>query len=56
MAFSTAPWCVLFIMIVDIIIILTVHEALPHVATNDDVYDGYYIPKGTIVIGNAWLG
>ena len=43
-------------MIVDIIIILTVHEALPHVATNDDVYDGYYIPKGTIVIGNAWLG
>ena len=24
-------------------------------ATNDDEYDGYYIPKGTVVIGNAWL-
>ena len=22
--------------------------------TNDDEYDGFYIPKGTIVIGNAW--
>jgi len=23
-------------------------------ATNDDEYDGYYIPKGTIVMANAW--
>jgi hypothetical protein len=23
-------------------------------ATNDDEYDGYYIPKGTVVLGNAW--
>ena len=30
-------------------------EAIPHIATNDDEYDGYYIPKGTVVIGNAWL-
>ena len=21
---------------------------------DDDEYDGYYIPKGTVVIGNAW--
>lgn len=25
--------------------------ALPHMATNDDVYRGYFIPSGTIVIG-----
>ncbi|KAF9442390.1 cytochrome P450 [Macrolepiota fuliginosa MF-IS2] len=25
-----------------------------HMCTNGDEYDGYYIPKGTIVIGNAW--
>ena len=34
--------------------ILTDSEAIPHMATNDDEYDGYYIPKGTLVIGNAW--
>jgi cytochrome P450 len=28
--------------------------AIPHAATNDDEYNGYYIPKGTILIGNAW--
>lgn len=22
--------------------------------TDDDVYDGYYIPKGSVVIGNSW--
>ena len=29
-------------------------KALPHMATNDDEYDGYYIPKGTVMLGNAW--
>jgi hypothetical protein len=53
MAFITAPLCVFFI--INIVIILTDHEALPHMATNDDEYDGYYIPKGTVVIGSAWL-
>ena len=24
-------------------------------ATNDDEYNGYFIPKGTILIVNAWL-
>ncbi|KAF9558598.1 cytochrome P450 [Agrocybe pediades] len=28
--------------------------AIPRYATADDVYNGYYIPKGSIVIGNAW--
>jgi hypothetical protein len=52
MAFSTAPLCVFFIIN---IIILTDHEAVSHMATNDDEYDGYYIPKGTIVFGSSWL-
>ncbi|RPD55979.1 cytochrome P450 [Lentinus tigrinus ALCF2SS1-6] len=28
--------------------------ALPHMVTEDDIYDGYFIPKGSLVIGNAW--
>ena len=24
-------------------------------STNDDEYNNFYIPKGTIVMGNAWL-
>ncbi|KAJ2921472.1 hypothetical protein H1R20_g15624, partial [Candolleomyces eurysporus] len=27
---------------------------LPHATTEDDIYDGYFIPKGTIVVGNIW--
>ncbi|KAJ2936601.1 hypothetical protein H1R20_g492, partial [Candolleomyces eurysporus] len=34
------------------------HQALPigvpHATSEDDVYDGYFIPKGTVVIGNTW--
>ena len=28
--------------------------ALPHLLTQDDIYNGYYIPKGTICIPNVW--
>ena len=35
--------------------ILTSPEAIPHMSTMDDEYKGFYIPKGTIMIGNAWL-
>ena len=28
--------------------------SVSHQATEDDEYDGYFIPKGTIVVGNAW--
>ena len=27
---------------------------LPHVTTSDDEYDGYLIPKGSIVLVNLW--
>ena len=30
-------------------------KGVPHMATNDDEYNGYYIPKGTIMIANSWL-
>ena len=30
-------------------------EGIPHMSTNDDEYNGFYIPKGTIMIRNAWL-
>ena len=30
-------------------------EGVPHMSTNDDEYNGFYIPKGTIMMGNAWL-
>ncbi|KAF9483153.1 cytochrome P450 [Pholiota conissans] len=28
--------------------------ALPHRLTTDDVYNGYFIPAGTVVIANSW--
>ncbi|KAJ3563987.1 hypothetical protein NP233_g8587 [Leucocoprinus birnbaumii] len=29
-------------------------SAIPHLTSESDEYDGYFIPKGTIVIGNSW--
>lgn len=28
--------------------------ALPHRVSQDDIYEGYLIPKGATVIGNVW--
>ena len=42
-------------VIIVIAIILTSFEGIPHMSTNDDEYNGFYIPKGTIMMGNAWL-
>ncbi|KAI0263422.1 cytochrome P450 [Gloeopeniophorella convolvens] len=28
--------------------------SIPHAVSEDDVYEGYFIPKGAVVIGNAW--
>jgi hypothetical protein len=38
-----------------IIAILMIFEGVPHMSTFDDEYNGFYIPKGTIMIGNSWL-
>ncbi|TFK28471.1 cytochrome P450 [Coprinopsis marcescibilis] len=27
---------------------------VPHMSTGDDVFRGYFIPKGTIIVANAW--
>ena len=27
---------------------------MPHVAAQDDVHNGYFIPKGSIVVPNIW--
>ena len=43
-----------FYYVVLLLVILTCFEGFPHMATNDDEYDGYYIPKGTIIFGNGW--
>lgn len=37
-----------------LLVLRTVLIAVPHSLLEDDVYDGYFIPKGTIVIGNSW--
>ena len=42
-------------VIVIVATILTSSKALPHMSTMDDEYNGFYIPKGSIMIGNAWL-
>ncbi|KAG9048564.1 hypothetical protein FS837_012505 [Tulasnella sp. UAMH 9824] len=31
-----------------------VSTGLPHASREDDIYEGYFIPKGTTVIGNLW--
>ncbi|TFK69835.1 cytochrome P450 [Pluteus cervinus] len=28
--------------------------AVPHAAARDDIYEGYFIPQGAAVVGNAW--
>ncbi|KAF8527426.1 cytochrome P450 [Hysterangium stoloniferum] len=28
--------------------------AIPHLLIEDDIYRGYHIPKGSVIIGNAW--
>jgi Cytochrome P450 len=34
---------------------LTSSAAIPRLSTNEDEYNGFYIPKGTLMIANAWL-
>ena len=44
-----------FVIIVIFVTFLKSSEGLPHMTTSDDEYNGFYIPKETIVIGNSWL-
>ena len=44
-----------FFVIVIHATILTSSAAIPHMSTIDDEYNGFYIPKGTLMIPNAWL-
>lgn len=30
--------------------------AVPHLSTEEDEYNGYRIPKGSIVVANTWYG
>ena len=41
--------------IIIIVVTMMCSEGIPHMSTSDDEYNGFYIPKGTVVIGNAWL-
>ena len=34
---------------------MTNSEGVPHMSTDDDEYNGFYIPKGTILMTNVWL-
>jgi Cytochrome P450 len=43
-----------FAIIITITLLMN-SEGVPHMSTNDDEYNGFYIPKGTIIMGNAWL-
>lgn len=33
----------------------TIFSGIPHAVTEDDIHDGYFIPKGTKIITNNWL-
>ena len=44
-----------FVIIIIVATILTSFKGIPHMSSIDDEYNGFYIPKGTIVMGNSWL-
>lgn len=35
-------------------ILIRLAVALPHVSTEDGTYKGYFIPKGSVILGNVW--
>lgn len=35
---------------------LTFKLGIPHRVTEDDIHEGYFIPKGSVIIPNIWFG
>ena len=35
-------------------LLIQASPGIPHCTTADDMYDGYFIPKGSLVISNIW--
>jgi cytochrome P450 len=33
---------------------MNMRVGVPHCSTADDVFDGYFIPRGALIIPNAW--
>ena len=38
----------------EVIQMRTILPGIPHMLREDDVYNGYFIPAGTIIVGNTW--
>ena len=57
LVFKFMPFFFFFHRLFFVIAILTLFffEGVPHMSTGDDEYNGFYIPKGTIIMGNVWL-
>jgi hypothetical protein len=52
-----SPQGMLSILIIEISLddlIFLPHLVVPHRAMADNVYNGYFIPEGTLLIGNTW--
>jgi hypothetical protein len=50
MADGDAHWCVFFIFIVQVGTRAVSIPGIPHASTEDDVYRGFFIPKGLFVL------
>lgn len=52
--YTVAPLCMPHVtpLVFDTYSLLSI--ALSHATAEDDEYEGYFIPKGTIVIPNSW--
>jgi hypothetical protein len=49
--------CVNFILVMGLfsLMLCDTSTAIAHSSTENDEYRGYFIPKGSIVIGNSWI-
>ena len=54
MAPRHAHWYALFVAKQAFKFLTSPTTAVPHRLVKDDVYEGYFLPAGSMVIGNAW--